>query len=239
MRRPDGPWPCPRPGQARNAERSDMHFGDDRPAGLEFSPFKAIIAPRPIGWIGTLNADGVANLAPYSFFNGVGTGPDMVMFASEGAKHSYRNARDRGEFTFSLATEALREAMNLTSASVPEGVSEFDLAGLERGRPVEIGTPFVAASPAAMECVTVDTIQIRDRHGSLTERYIVIGQVVRTHIRDEYIRDGRFDTVAARPIARMGYRDYTTVTGDWELDRPDETGPATGPNDAARATRPE
>lgn len=199
-----------------------MNYGDTRPDCLDFNPFKAIVAPRPIGWIGTLNARGIANLAPYSFFNGLGANPDQVVFASDGAKHSLVNARDRGEFTFSLATEELAHAMNKTSESLPDGVSEFDAAGLDKGDPVEIRTPFVAASPAAFECVTIRTMQLADRTGRMIDRHLVIGEVVRTHIRDEFIRDGRFDTIGARPIARMGYRDYTTVTDAWELLRPDD-----------------
>lgn len=198
-----------------------MQYGDERPDSLKYSPFKAIIAPRPIGWIGTLNADGVGNLAPYSFFNGVGTYPDQVMFASEGAKHSYLNARDRGEFTFSLATVALAEEMNLSSAGVPDGQSEFELTGLEQGKSLKIRAPFVAASPAALECVTLDTIQIKDRHGTPLDRYIVIGEVVHTHIRDEFIREGRFDPVVAQTIARLGYLDFSTVTNLWAMERPD------------------
>jgi flavin reductase (DIM6/NTAB) family NADH-FMN oxidoreductase RutF len=197
-----------------------MHYGDNRPDSLRYNPFKAIIAPRPIGWIGTIDPGGQPNLAPYSFFNGVGSDPDMVMFSSEGAKHSSTYARERGEFTFSLATEALAEQMNISSGNEPDGANEFELAGLEYGTPVVVKTPFVAASPAALECVTLEVRQLSDRHGTLLERYLVIGEVVQTHIHDEYVRDGRFDTVGARPIARMGYHDYATVTEAWEMKRP-------------------
>ena len=197
-----------------------MDYGDDRPDSLRFNPFKAIVAPRPIGWIGTLNADGVANLAPYSFFNAVGSDPDQVMFASTGAKHSYVNARDRGEFTFSLATKTLAEAVNLSSAQVPDGVSEFELAGLERGRSAKVAPPYVAASPAVLECVTLDTIRMKDRRGNPLDRYMVIGEVVHTHIDEAFLRDGRFDPVAAGTIARLGYHDYTTVTDLWEMKTP-------------------
>ena len=199
-----------------------MNYGKARPAILAHDPFKAIIAPRPIGWIGTLNADDIPNLGPYSFFCALGNDPHMIGFTSEGTKHSFCNARDRGEFTFSLATEDLAGAMNASSAPVPDGANEFEIAGLTRGESVEIATPFVAESPAALECVTISARQLYDRHGHPVNRYFVIGEVVRTHIRDEYIRDGRFDTAGARPIARMGYRDYATVTDAWELARPAE-----------------
>ena len=199
-----------------------MHYGSSRPDELPFNPFKAIVAPRPIGWIGTLNANGVANLGPYSFFNGVGSGPDMVMFASEGAKHSYINARDSGEFTFSLVSAELVTAMNITSENVPDGVSEFDLADLDRGQSVDIQPPFVAASPAALECVTIDAFQLKDQHDVLLDRYMIIGEVVQTHIKDEFLHDGLFATVAAQPVARMGYRDYTSIAKAWNLARPDD-----------------
>ncbi|SDX09299.1 flavin reductase family protein [Roseicitreum antarcticum] len=199
-----------------------MNYGADRPAVLKYDPFKAIIVPRPIGWIGTMNADGVPNLAPYSFFTMHGTRPHMISFTSEGDKHSVVNARDRAEFTFSLVTEDLAQAMNATSAPLPDGADEFAAAGLTRGHSIEIAAPFVAESPAALECVTLSTTQLRDRNGCLTGSYLVLGEVVRTHIKDAFIQNGRFDTVKARPIARMGYRDYATVTDAWELMRPSD-----------------
>ncbi|OWU84071.1 nitrilotriacetate monooxygenase [Oceanicola sp. 22II-s10i] len=199
-----------------------MHYGKDRPAILSHDPFKAIIAPRPIGWIGTLNADGVPNLGPYSFFCGVGSNPNMIGFSSEGAKHSYVNAKATGEFTFSLSTEALITAMNISSSAHPDGVDEFAKAGVTIGKSVEIAAPFVAESPAALECVTLSAEQMRDRHGTLLNKYFVIGDFVRTHINDDYIREGRFDVEKARPISRLGYRDYATVTELWELARPDD-----------------
>ncbi|MBE9636966.1 flavin reductase family protein [Salipiger mangrovisoli] len=196
-----------------------MHYGDTRPESLTFDPFKAIIAPRPIGWIGTRNADGVPNLGPYSYFNAIGNSPHMICFTSDGLKHSVVNARDRGEFTFSLATEALAEAMNISSEAMPDGENEFAKAGLALGTSIATNAPFVADSPAALECVTLSVTELTESVTPIN-RFMVIGQVVQTHIRDEYITGGRFDTVKARPIARMGYRDYATVTDAWELMRP-------------------
>ncbi|WP_413203645.1 flavin reductase family protein [Rhodospirillum sp. A1_3_36] len=201
-----------------------MHYGDRRPEDLPHDPFKAIVAPRPIGWIGTRNADGIPNLAPYSFFNGIGTGPHMICFSSMGPKHSFVNAKDRGEFTFSLATEPLVAAMNATSDMVPDGANEFVLAGLTEGQSVEIAAPFVAESPAALECVTLSATRLTDRHGNPTDAHLVIGEVVHTHIRDEFIREGRFDVTLARTLSRLGYMDYATITETWELARPTEKG---------------
>ncbi|WP_136634840.1 flavin reductase family protein [Pseudooceanicola onchidii] len=199
-----------------------MHYGSDRPEILKHDPFKAIVAPRPIGWIGTLNADGVPNLGPYSFFMPLGSAPHMIAFTSEGMKHSPANAKAQGEFTFSLATDALKHAMNVSSGSHPDGANEFELAGLTLGVSQVVGAPFVAESPAALECRTISVQPLVDIEGNTIDRYLVIGQVVQTHIRDEYIRDGRFDTAAAAPLARLGYRDYATADTLWELTRPDD-----------------
>lgn len=199
-----------------------MNYGSDRPETLAFDPFKAIVAPRPIGWIGTLNSEGVPNLAPYSFFMPLGSNPHMIAFTSEGMKHSPANAKAQGEFTFSLATDALKDAMNISSGSHPDGANEFALADLTLGQSVEIKAPFVAESPAALECKTISVEPLVDMDGNTINRYLVIGQVVQTHIRDEYIRDGRFDTAAAAPISRLGYRDYATADILWELTRPDD-----------------
>ena len=197
-----------------------MHYTADEPHGLPFDPFKAIIAPRPIGWIGSCDKAGRPNLAPYSFFNAVGSRPAMIAFASEGLKDSPRNIRDTGEFTFSLATLPLAKQMNLSSASLPEGANEFEFADLAMAPSRLVRPPFVAESPAALECKLVHFIELNDLAGQPTGRYLSIGQVVATHIKDEFIRDGRFDAVKAQAIARCGYNDYATLDAQWEMIRP-------------------
>lgn len=202
-----------------------MFYRADEPHGLPFDPFKAIISPRPIGWIGTLNADGIPNLAPYSFFNAVSSRPNMIAFASEGFKHSARNARDTGEFSFSLASLPLAQAMRLSAEKVADNVDEFETAGLERGEPEVISAPFVKSSPAALECKLAHFMELNDIAGNSTDRFLVIGQVVAVHIRDEFIVDGRFDAVKSRPIARQGYGGYSSVDAVWNMPRPtDESG---------------
>ena len=191
-------------------------------APLAHDPFKAICAPRPIGWIGTRDAQGVANLAPYSFFMPISSRPNMIGFSSEGLKHTARNARDSGEFTFSLATIDLAAEMNISAAECPAGSDEFALAGLTKGISQVIDTPFVAASPAAFECVTTTTTQLTDRTRSLIDRFLVIGEVVGVHLAESAVVEGRFDIVKAGSIARAGYRDYVTVTQTWEMSRPDD-----------------
>lgn len=197
-----------------------MYYTAQEPHGLPFDPFKAIVAPRPIGWIGSCDEAGRVNLAPYSFFNAVASRPNMVAFASEGLKDSARNARDTRAFTFSLATLPLAQKMNLSSASLEEGRNEFDFAGLTMAPSRLIRPPFVGESPAAFECRLTNFIQLQDVDGRLMEKYLIVGQVVATHIQDEFITDGRFDAVKARTIARCGYNDYATVSEQWELVRP-------------------
>jgi flavin reductase (DIM6/NTAB) family NADH-FMN oxidoreductase RutF len=197
-----------------------LFYTADEPHGLPYDPFKAIIAPRPIGWIGSADQNGQINLAPYSFFNAVGSRPNMIAFASEGLKDSARNASETREFTFSLATLPLAQKMNLSSANLEEGENEFDFAGLTMATSRLVHPPYVGESPAAFECKLVHFIELQDLDGKPTQKYLTIGQVVATHIRDEFIRDGRFDAVKAQTIARCGYNDYATVSQQWELVRP-------------------
>lgn len=192
--------------------------------GLPHDPFKAIIAPRPIGWISTLDASGRANLAPYSFFNAVHSRPPMLAFTSETMKHSAANAIATGEFVFNLCTRALFDAMNISSGALAEGESEFEAAGLETAPCRIVKAPRVAASPAALECRVAQSFRLQDAEGKPLEGWMIIGQVVGVHIDEAYLRDGRFDTAAAQPLARCGYRDYAAVTELFEALRPTDAG---------------
>ena len=197
-----------------------MYYEAQASHGLAHDPFKAIIAPRPIGWISTIDNAGVPNLAPYSFFNALSSSPPMLMFSSETLKDSARNARDTGEFVFSLATETLRHAMNTTSDTVPASQNEYVNANLVMGKCNLVSVPRVEASPASMECVTLSCNELKDQHGKPVDTFLVIGQVVGIHINDDYINNGRFDTAAANPLARCGYRDYASVSEVFEIMRP-------------------
>lgn len=189
--------------------------------GLERDPFKALVAPRPIGWVSTLGRNGVVNLAPYSFFNAFHTDPPIVGFASEGWKDSVANCAATGEFVANLATRPLAEAMNATSAAVPHAISEMELAGLAPAPCRLVGPPRVAHAPAALECKVLQILQLKDLAGRPLKGHLVLGQVVAVHIDPDYIRDGVFDTAAARPIARCGHRgDYAEVTSLFEMIRP-------------------
>ena len=191
---------------------------------LPYEPFKALIAPRPIGWVSTLSGDAV-NLAPYSFFNAVCDKPPMVMFSSSGMKDSATFAHAAGEFVWNMPTYALREAMNLTSTHLPRGASEFAHAGLSIAPSRIVAAPRVAESPVALECRVTQTFELLDVDGAATNRHVIIGQVVGVHIDEQFIDDrGQVDTAALAPIARCGYTDeYAVVNGGslFRMARPD------------------
>jgi flavin reductase (DIM6/NTAB) family NADH-FMN oxidoreductase RutF len=193
--------------------------------GMAYDPFKALIAPRPVGWISTLSADGRANLAPYSFFNAFAESPHYIAFGSGvsrhgGAKDTLRNIEATGEFVHNLATFALRDAMNASSANVVHGMDEFEIAGLARAPCRLVSPPRVAASPVAMECKLHQIVALPGDDGTV-EDHLVIGRVVGIHIDEAYIINGRVDTAAMQPIARLGYSEYATVTEAWRMRRPD------------------
>lgn len=183
--------------------------------GLRHNPLKAIVAPRPVGWISTLSAEGIANLAPYSFFNLVNDTPPMLMFSSTGYKDSVRNIEATGEFVFNLATRRLAEQMNATSAVFPHEVDEFEAAGLEKASGLVVACPRVAASPAALECRAVEVRRLHDVDGEPVDSWMTIGQVVAVHLDPGCIEEGLFLTERANPILRAGYAaDYWEI-GDY------------------------
>jgi flavin reductase (DIM6/NTAB) family NADH-FMN oxidoreductase RutF len=189
---------------------------------LPHDPFKALVAPRPIGWISTVGPDGEVNLAPYSFFNALGEGPPMLGFSSDGAKHSATFAGEVSEFVWNLVTWDLREAMNQTSATLPRGESEFEHAGLEMAPSRLVRPPRVAAAHCSMECRVVHTAELHDVNGDSADQFLVVGQVVGVHLDERFITpDGRVDTASLRPIARCGYLgDYAVVDELFEMLRP-------------------
>ncbi|NBB47235.1 flavin reductase family protein [Rhizobium sp. CRIBSB] len=188
--------------------------------GMAHDPFKAIVAPRPIGWIGTKGRDGSRNLSPYSFFNAVGDRPKMVMFSSSGRKHTLRNAEETGVFTASFVSRGLMQPMNASSAAVAYGADEFELAGLAAAPARLIDAPYVAQAVAALECRVTKVITLPDVDGNETDSHAVFGQVVGIHIAEAVIRDGRFDLALADPIMRLGYMDYAGIGPIFELERP-------------------
>lgn len=188
--------------------------------GLPHDPFKAIVAPRPVGWITTMSAAGEINLAPYSYFNGVLTRPPLVMFSSEGRKDSLTFVEETKEFVCNLATWDLREQMNKTSAPFPRGVNEMETVGLEPAPCRLVKAPRVKESPCAMECKWLQTVALHDIDGRPLDGYVVIGQVIGIHIDDRFIRNGLLDTAAMKPVARCGYNDYAVVESLFAMTRP-------------------
>ena len=188
--------------------------------GLPRDPFKAIVAPRPIGWITSMSAKGEINLAPYSFFNAVSDEPPIVLFSSEGPKDSLVFVEETKEFVCSLATFDLRAAVVATSAQFPRGVNEMEQAGLAPAPCRLVRPPRVAASPCALECKLLQIIDLRGLDGAPSHRHVAFGQVVGIHIDDRYIKDGRLDTAAMGPIARCGYADYSVVDKVFAIARP-------------------
>ncbi len=203
---------------------SDTYFYDPlKGHGLPHDPFKAILAPRVIGWIGSLNAKGQANLAPYSFFGGFSDKPKVIAFSSDGYKDSIRNIEETGEFTWNLTSRSLGEAMNRSSAPVPPDVNEFQLAGLTQVPSRSIKAPRVGESPASFECKLLQILRLNDLEGQPIHNWIAIGQVVGVHIRHEFMDDGHFNIQAAQPILRAGYKgDYFELGNPFEMIRPEK-----------------
>ena len=192
--------------------------------GLPHDPFKAIVSPRPIAWVSTLNPDGSANLAPYSFFNAFNDTPPMVAFSAgskkiglDETKDSLVNARQQGEFTINIVSDALAQQMNISTNHFPRGVDEFEKSGLSKSAGETVKCPFVSNAPAALEC---KLWKILDLPGG--NYHMVIGEVTGIHIRQDLIKEGRYDTAGAQHLARLGYRDYARVDSLFELTRPDD-----------------
>ena len=189
---------------------------------LPHDPFKALIAPRPIGWVSTLGAGDRVNLAPYSFFNAVCDAPPMVMFSSAGMKDSAAFAHETREFVWNLPTWDLREAMNLTSQALPRGESEFAHAGLSMAPSQVVAVPRVAEAPVALECRVTQTWELEDVDGAPVDRHVVVGQVVGVHLDEMYVDErGQVQTARLQPIARCGYTDeYAVVRELFHMSRP-------------------
>jgi len=193
-----------------------MFYRPSEGHGLPHNPFNAIVTPRPIGWISTRGPQG-DNLAPYSFFNAAAYAPPQVTFASTGLKDSVTNIRASGVFAVNIVAAAMLHPMSETSAALPPGMDEFAHAGVAKAECSTIPCPRVDGAPATLECELIDIITLRGRHN-----YLIIGEVTGIHLRDDCLRDGRFDVTAYQPLARMGYRDYAVVREVFELKRPGE-----------------
>ncbi len=197
-----------------------MFYQADQGHGLPHDPLKAIVSPRPIGWISSRSRDGALNLAPYSFFNALSSRPMLVWFASEGEKDSVTFIRETGEFVANLVTLDLAEKMNATSVDAPRGTSEFDLAGLTPAPSTLVAAPRVAEAHAALECKVTEIRRPVLLDGSEAGVTVVTGQVVGVHIDDACLTDGLFDSARAQNLARLGYMDYAAVQEVFRMRRP-------------------
>jgi flavin reductase (DIM6/NTAB) family NADH-FMN oxidoreductase RutF len=188
--------------------------------GLPHDPSKAIVAPRPIGWISTLNENGAPNLAPYSFFNMFSSKPLLVWFSSEGRKDSAEHAEATGEFVVNLVSRDLAEKMNRSAVDAPRGVSEFDYAGLTPAPCRLVKPPRVAEAHAALECKVTDISTPRGLDGTASTAIVVSGEVIGVHIDDAALNNGLFDMVAVGNVGRLGYMDYVSVDRVFSMRRP-------------------
>ncbi len=191
---------------------------------LPHNPFNALVVPRPIGWISSVDAAGRANLAPYSFFNAVAYDPPQVLFAATsnhafgGLKDSVKNIQETGEFVVNLATWALREQMNQSAVTAPSEVDEFEYAGLSKAPAQLVAPPRVKESPAQLECVYTRTVELPAEPGNTNT--VVFGQVIGVHIADWALVDGKVDFQSIQPIGRLGYQDYVRVVEVFSMERP-------------------
>ena len=203
-----------------------MDYSPDDGHGLAHDPFKSCTIPRPIGWLSTISRGGIANLAPFSQWQNLTWDPPMVMFAANqsvlgGRKDTVRNAEETGWFVWNMATWELREEVNISSKALPPEIDEFELAGLEKQDCVEAPGPRVKRSPCHFECRYVQTVRI-PAASEVPSVDLVIGRVVRVHIADEVIQaDGKLDVIKMRPIARLGYYDFTSIESVFEMTPPD------------------
>ena len=204
-----------------------MYFqpGAHKEAGLSFSPIKAIISPRPIGWISSRGKNGTFNLAPYSYFNAISEHPPMVIFSSapsDGAHHkdSLRNVIETEEFVVNVVSSALGAAMNITSAGFSYGESEFAAANLEMADCETVSAPRVVSSPAALECKLWKIVEL-PKPDHTNGGVMIIAIITGIHIDDAVIKNGQVDVTAYQPLARLGYMDYARISNVFAMPRPD------------------
>lgn len=208
-----------------------MHYDPEKDDhGLPYNPFKSCVIPRPIGWISTTSEDGIDNLAPFSQFQNLTYDPPIVMFSANqrpdrGRKDTVINAETTGEFVWNMATYELREAVNQSGQFVDADVDEFELAGVGKAPSIKVKPPRVAESPIQFECKYLQTIRLPG-NGTMGTADIVLGQVIMIHIADDVITpEGKIDVLKVRPIARLGYYQYTSIESIFEMEIPGDTMP--------------
>ena len=198
-----------------------------KPHPFTHNIYTALVVPRPIGWISTVNTDGIVNLAPFSFFNAVSGNPPCVIYCPNGwksgtreAKDSLVNAEETGEFVFNMCTYELREQMNATSKHMPNSIDEMAFAELDAAPCELVKPPRVKKSPIVLECKYLQTVKLPEP-GDGSSNNLVIGQVVGVHVSDAVITDGIIDIQKVNPLSRLGYLDYASLGQVFSMDRPD------------------
>ena len=187
------------------------------------NPFAALVFPRPIGWISTLSKNGIANLAPYSFFNAIAYEPPQVMFSATGfhsqggLKDSIANVLSTNEFVVNLATKKLKNQVNQSSIDAPHGIDEFNLCKLQKRKSRIVTPPSIAESPVNLECKLFKKIDLKTKVKN--KNIMIIGEVVGIHIDDKFIKNEKIDSVAMRTISRMGYAEYSEIYSKFFMER--------------------
>ena len=190
---------------------------------FKIDPFKSLVFPRPIGWISSINKNGVANIAPYSFFNAVADAPPQIMFCANGSsvhskyKDSLSNILSTKEFVVNFATLTTKHQMNNTSRDYKPDEDEFILSRLKKKKSKLVKAPSVKNSPVNLECKLIKTIKLKSNLNKIST--MVIGEVIGIYINNKFIKKDRVDSVSMRYIARMGYSEYTTVSSKFNLKR--------------------
>ena len=192
------------------------------------NPFSALVFPRPIGWISSLSKKGIANLAPYSFFNAIAYEPPQVMFAATdyhlngGLKDSIANILATKEFVVNLATKKLQKFVVYSAINAPHDVDEFKLMKLKIRKSTKVKPPSVAESPATLECSLIKKIVLKGKKNN--QNIMIIGEVIGIYIKNSFISKGKVNSLAMRAISRMGYTEYSEVKSRFFMDRPEYSG---------------
>ncbi len=202
-----------------------VFYKTSEPHGLPHNPFKSCVAPRPIAWVSSMHPNGAINLAPYSFFNALASDPPLVMIsfngyhAHGGEKDTLYNIKSCGEFVVNMVPLALKDAMNATTADVAHEVDELELAGLSTEASELVKPPRVREAPIHLECEFFQEIELpctlQDSINTM-----ILGKVLGVHIRDEVLVDGLVDLTLIKPLARLGYMQYTSVDQLFSMARP-------------------
>ena len=191
---------------------------------FKIDPYKALVFPRPIGWISSLSKKGIPNLAPYSYFNAVADEPPQVMFCSNGDsayggyKDSLTNILSTKEFVVNFATAKTRDAMNISSSNYKPNEDEFVAAKLKKRKSKLVKPPSVNDSPVNLECKLLKTLKLKTNTKKIST--MVIGEIIGIYINNKFIKNGRIDSVSMRYISRMGYSEYSTIYSKFNLKRP-------------------